>query len=126
MRHSTLRRIAAAGAWCVGLGFTNQHTIVFFSAPVCPHLFKLTAFLKLTNTDPFAAWFVVTEDATPNGMRVVRSVLGAISSLPIVPSSIGPARPAEHQHGPVTTRWTTRVSLVPDSGVLCDHIRPSS
>jgi len=25
--------------------------------------------LKLTNTDPFAAWFVVTGDATPDGMQ---------------------------------------------------------
>ena len=40
----------------------------------------------LTNTDPFAAWFVVTGDATPDGIRVVRSVLGAIRSLPIVAS----------------------------------------
>ena len=37
-------------------------------------VFELPAFLKLTNTDPFAAWFVVTGDMTP----VVRSVLGAI------------------------------------------------
>ena len=37
-------------------------------------------FFKLTNTDPLAAWFVVTGD----GIRVVRSVLGAIGSLPIV------------------------------------------
>ena len=41
-------------------------------------------FFKLTNTDPFAAKFVVTRDDTPDGIRVVRSVLGAISSLPIV------------------------------------------
>ena len=33
---------------------------------------------KLTNTEPFAAWFVVTGDATADGIRVVRSVLGAI------------------------------------------------
>ena len=39
---------------------------------------KLPAFLKLTNTDP--AWFVVTE----YGIRVMRSVLGAISYLSIV------------------------------------------
>ena len=45
---------------------------------------KLPPFLKLTNTDPFAAWFVVTGDATPDGIRVVRSVIGAISSLSIV------------------------------------------
>ena len=44
----------------------------------------MPVFLKLTNTDPFAAWFVVTRDATPDGIRVVRSVFGAISSLPIV------------------------------------------
>jgi len=47
-------------------------------------MFKLPSSLKLTNTDPFVAWFVVTGDATPDGIRVVRSVLGAISSLPIV------------------------------------------
>ena len=46
--------------------------------------FKLPPFLKLTNTHPFAAWFEVTGDASPDGTRVVRSVLGAISSLPIV------------------------------------------
>jgi len=46
-------------------------------------VFKLPAFFKLTKTDPFAAWFVVTGDATPDGIRVVRLVLGAISSLPI-------------------------------------------
>ena len=42
-------------------------------------ILKLPAFLKLTNTDPFAAWSVVTGDATLDGIRVVRSVLGAIS-----------------------------------------------
>ena len=41
----------------------------------------MPAILKLTNTDPFAALFVVTRDATPDGIRVVRSVLGAISSI---------------------------------------------
>ena len=41
--------------------------------------FKLPVFLKLTNTDPFAAWFVVTGDATPGGIRVVRSVLGSVA-----------------------------------------------
>ena len=41
--------------------------------------FKLPVLFKLTNTGPFAAWLVVTGD----GIRVVRSVLGAISSLPI-------------------------------------------
>ena len=46
------------------------------------HLFKLPAFLELANTDPFAAWFVVAGDVTPDGIRVVRSVLGVISFLP--------------------------------------------
>ena len=45
---------------------------------------KLPAFLKLTNTYPFAVCFVVTGDATPGGICVVRSVLGAISPLAIV------------------------------------------
>ena len=42
-------------------------------------IFKLLVFLKLTNTGPFAAWFVVAGDATPDVIRVVRVVLGAIS-----------------------------------------------
>ena len=46
--------------------------------------FELPVFLKLTVTDPFAAWFVVIGDATPDGIRVVRSVLEASSSFPIV------------------------------------------
>jgi len=49
--------------------------------------FKRTVFLKMTNTDPFAAWFVVTGDATPDGIRVVWLVLRAISSLPSVASA---------------------------------------
>ena len=28
------------------------------------HFFKLPTFFNLTNTDPFASWFVVTGDAT--------------------------------------------------------------
>ena len=47
-------------------------------------IFELPVFLKLTNIDPFAALFVVIRDATPDGIRVVRSVLGAVSSLSIV------------------------------------------
>ena len=44
----------------------------------------LTPFLRLTNTDPFAAWFVVTGDATPDGIRVVtmRMIDGRSFSLP--------------------------------------------
>ena len=45
-----------------------------------PLSFKLPAFLNSTNTDPFAAWLVVTGDATPDGT----SVLGAFSTLPTV------------------------------------------
>ena len=52
--------------------------------PAVDQFLKLPAFLKLTNTDPFVAWFVVTGDATPDGIRVVRSVMGAIRSPPIV------------------------------------------
>ena len=44
-------------------------------------IFMLPVFLKLRNTDFFAAWFAVTDVATPDGIRVVQSVLGAISSL---------------------------------------------
>ena len=40
---------------------------------------KLPALFKLTNTEPFAAWFAVTGNATPDGIRIVWSVLGAIS-----------------------------------------------
>ena len=45
---------------------------------------KLPVFVNLTNTDPSAAWFVVSRDATLDGIRVVWSVLGAIGSLPTV------------------------------------------
>ena len=34
-------------------------------------LFELPTFVKMTNTDPFAAWFVVAGNATLNGIRVV-------------------------------------------------------
>ena len=37
---------------------------------------KLPGLVKLTNTEPFAAWFVVTGDATADAIHVVRSVLG--------------------------------------------------
>ena len=53
-----------------------------FGNPV--RFFKLPVFLELLTRDPFAAWFVVIGDATLDGIRVVRSVLGTISSLPIV------------------------------------------
>ena len=46
--------------------------------------FKLPEFRKLTKRDPFAAWFAVTGDATPDRIRVVQSSFGAISSLHIV------------------------------------------
>ena len=38
-----------------------------------------TCSLAWLNTEPFAAWFVVTVDVTADEIRVVRSVLGAIS-----------------------------------------------
>ena len=42
------------------------------------HFFELPPFLSLTYTDPFAACFVVTGDATPDGIHAVQSVFGAI------------------------------------------------
>jgi len=60
---------------------------------------KLPVFLKLTNADPFAAWFVVTGDATPDGIRVVRSVLGAIRK--------GERRNAPALAGPPAVQATT-------------------
>ena len=36
------------------------------------HFQKLPGLVNLTNTEPFAAWFVVTGDATADGIRVVR------------------------------------------------------
>ena len=42
-------------------------------------IFKLRGVFKLINTEPFAAWFVITGDATADEIRVVWSVLGAIS-----------------------------------------------
>ena len=47
-------------------------------------LFKLPALVKMTNTEPFAAWSIVTGDATADETGVVRSFLEAIGSLPIV------------------------------------------
>jgi hypothetical protein len=60
---------------------------------------KLSVFLMLTNTDPFAAWFVVSEDVTPDGIRVVRWFLGAISSFPIgaEPRSYVPSLPSNER-----------------------------
>ena len=53
---------------------------------------KLPGVFKLTNTEPFAAWFVASGDVTADEIRVVRSVLGAISchQLPSFFSSIFP------------------------------------
>ena len=51
-----------------------RHRRFLQRTPALDQFFKLPALLKLTNTDPFAAWFVVIGDTTP----VVRSVLGAI------------------------------------------------
>ena len=85
-----------------------------------PHFFKTPAFLKSTHTDPFAAWFVQSGDATPDGIRVVRSVLGAISSLHIVAfrekqscvALTGPMRaPAPWKCPLVTMKSTYRASV---------------
>ena len=54
------------------------------STKACVPIFKLPVFLKLINTGPSAAWFAATGYSTLDGTRVVRSVLGAISSLSIV------------------------------------------
>ena len=50
--------------------------------PRCGTCFKLPSLLKLTNADPFSAWFVVNGDAETDGIRVVRWVLGAMSYHP--------------------------------------------
>ena len=39
-------------------------------------MFQVADISYVANTDPFAAWFVVTGDAKPDGIRVVRSVFG--------------------------------------------------
>ena len=90
---------------------------------------KLPVFLMLTNTDPFAAWFVVTEDATPDGIRVVRSFLGAISSFPIVaePRSYVPSLPSNERVGAeekvVEQLWQRRARrLLAGCGSQFDHI----
>jgi len=82
-------------------------------------IFKLPAFLELSNTDPFAAWFVLSGDATPDGIRVVRSVLGAISSLSIVAVGLelGPFYLVSTSD---TTRWqklTLRLGAISTFGI---------
>ena len=46
-------------------------------------IFNFFGSLKLTSTGPFAARFIVTGDATQDGIRVVRLVLRAIAFLPV-------------------------------------------
>ena len=67
-------------------------------------------FTKLTTTDPVAAWLVVTEDATSDRIHVVRSVLGALSSLPI----------ARRRSKRCVTCST--LSLVTNPGACCLHV----
>ena len=50
------------------------------TTPPGPIFKKLPAFLKLTNTDPFAAWFVVTGDATPPLETLLGTGIGSFSS----------------------------------------------
>ena len=58
---------------------------------------KLPPIFKLTNTDIFAAWFVVTRDATPDEIRVVRTVLR--HPLGFVSLSVKEGR-TRHEHQP--------------------------
>ena len=50
--------------------------------------FKLLALLRLKTADPFAAWFVVTGDATPNGIRVVRPGLEILRGGNIISQNV--------------------------------------
>ena len=88
---------------------------VFGKAASGPIL-KLLAFLMLTNTDPFAAWLVVTGNATPGGIRVVRSDLGAVSSLPIV--AFREKRAARGEEGVPPPRRGTSPSVVSPHDLL--------
>jgi hypothetical protein len=72
--------------------------------------------------DTFAAWFVVTGDATPDGMRVVRSVLGAISSL--APNTLHSMRPKlVWQHHPDICDPLVHLLALLDSIVIV-HVLP--
>ena len=74
------------------------------------HFIGLRVFFELINMDPFAARFVISGDATPDGIRVVRSVLGAISSLPIVALNLRQAN-SEPLHQRCWQRRTWRESF---------------
>ena len=83
-------------------------------APERTAIFKIPAFLKLTDTDPFAVWFVVTGDATLDGIRAVRWVLGAISSLSIVAGPmVGHFGGALAQHCEGTEVWIGCLGIQP-------------
>ena len=67
--------------------------------------------MQRPHTDPFAAGFVVTGDATLDGIRVVRSVLGAISSLPIVAFREWQSRVAKRSRLSRVAEWLRREAL---------------
>ena len=64
-------QILGVGAICRHNNVSSEprDTFEFFALQVFHHFFKLPAFLHLTDTVPFAAWFVVTGDATPDGIH---------------------------------------------------------
>ena len=80
--------------------------------PAVDQLLKFPAFLKLTNTDPFVAWVVVTGDATPDGIRVVRSVMGAIRSPPIVALREQQSCVAKRSRLSRVAEWLRRKALI--------------
>ena len=55
------------------------------------YLFKLLAFLQLTNMDPFAAWFVEAGEATPDGIPHLTAAIVSLDG-PAVTYPPPPAR----------------------------------
>ena len=80
------RKEKASGLRQARSQFALHHAHHFFLRGPYRAIFKLPGLVKLTKTEPFTAWFVVSGDATADEIRVVRSVLGAMISLPIVAS----------------------------------------
>jgi hypothetical protein len=77
---------------------------------------ELPASLKLTHTNPFAAWFVVKRDAPPDGIRVVRSVLGTTNSLPIVAFPELQSCVAKRSRQSRVAEWLRREALIATIG----------
>jgi len=61
-------RVQGAGCQVLGAGCRVQGAGCRVYLRGVHHFQKLPAFLKLTNADPFAAWCVVSGDATPDGI----------------------------------------------------------